>query len=54
MLDNQYQQYLNYIVQEIENKKVYINMELENGGNIRFEFGTNETWLEEYTQNIFL
>ena len=41
----QYDQCLNHIVQEIEVKKRYVFMELENGGNIKFEFSNyNDSW----------
>lgn len=44
-IDVQYDQCLNHIIQEIEVKKRYVFIELENGGNIKFEFSNyNDSW----------
>ncbi len=45
LIDVQYEQCLDHIVQEIEVKKRYVFIELENGGNIKFEFSNfNDSW----------
>jgi len=45
LIDIQYDQCLDHIIQEIEVKKRYVFIELENGGNIKFEFSNyNDSW----------
>ena len=46
-IDIQYEQCMNHIMQEIEVKKRYVLIELENGGNIKFEFSNyNDSWFK--------
>ena len=46
-IDVQYDQCMNHIMQEIEVKKRYVLIELENGGNIKFEFSNyNDSWFK--------